>query len=69
MTDLDTLISDAKAYARKSGTSISTVSRKLFGDGTRINKISDGKATAWITTIERAKIRLKKLEAELESAQ
>ena len=65
MTDLQALIKDADAYAAKSGAAIATVSRKLFGDGTRIGKIREGRASALSSTVQRARDRLSALEADL----
>lgn len=68
MTDLDLLIADAEAYAKKAGLSIATISRKLFGDGTRIGKMKSGEASALSRTIKTARIRLSQMEASRESA-
>ena len=63
MTELDSLIADAEAYAMKAGRSISTVSRQLFGDGTRIAKMKAGEASALSRTVEKARRKLEELEA------
>ena len=68
MTDLDILIADAEAYAKKAGLSIATVSRKLFGDGTRIAKMKAGDASALSRTIKRAREKLDGMEASQEAA-
>lgn len=65
MTDLDRLIADAETYADKAGLSISTVSRQLFGDGTRIRKMKAGQTSALSRTIERAGKKLRTLNAAL----
>lgn len=58
MTELDELIADAEAFAAANNISISTLSRKLFGDGTRIHKIKTENATATFRVVKRARERL-----------
>lgn len=61
MTELERLIADAEAYANTAGLSISTVSRKLFGDGTRIHKMKAGQGSALASTINRAREKLSEM--------
>lgn len=64
MTDLERLLEDAGQFANETGRSISTVSKRLLGDGTRIGKIQRGEATAYASTIGRAIQRLEEWRRE-----
>ena len=42
MTDIATLLSRIDAHIAKTGAARSTISRKLFGNGTRLDQITGG---------------------------
>ena len=62
MSEIDSLITRAKAASDKSGLSISTVSRKLFNDGKAIARLEAG-GQCTLKTLETARARLAELEA------
>lgn len=67
MTELDTLLSDMAAFAKASGLSTSTLSRKLLGDGTRYDKLVEKSVGINLRTLERAKIQLDTMRKEQSS--
>lgn len=62
------LITRAERYAKKSGLSLTTVSRKILNDGSRLHDLKAG-SRIWPETLQSACARLVQLEAELEGAQ
>ncbi len=62
MSEIDALISRARAAADKTGLSISTVSRKLFNDGKAIARLEAG-GQCTLRTLETARARLSELES------
>ena len=62
MSEIDSLITRAKAASDKSGLSISTVSRKLFNDGKAIARLEAG-GQCTLKTLETARARLAELES------
>lgn len=63
MTDVDTLVARARAYAEKSGLALSTVSRRLLGNGVRLDELESG-GSLRVDTLERARSLLDELERE-----
>jgi len=61
MSDIQTLLDRANAYAEKSGASLSTVSRKLLNDGKGLTRLSEG-GQVTEKTLRRAFDRLDTLE-------
>lgn len=61
MTDIQSLISRIDAVALNTGASRSTLSRKLFGSGKRIEYLESG-GTLTLTTYQRALEMLDELE-------
>lgn len=62
MTETQQLIARIDALATRIGTSQSTLSRKLFGNGKRIDEIKAG-GSLTLTTYQRALDRLAEIEA------
>ncbi len=62
MSEIDTLISRARAAADLTGLSLSTVSRKLFNDGKAIARLEAG-GQCTLRTLETARARLSEMEA------
>ena len=62
MSDLDALLNDAEAFAKSQGLSVATISRKLFGDGTRIRKMREKKAGVTFARMEKARKTLTELQ-------
>ena len=60
------LLHRAKAFAQRSGLSLSTVSRKLFNDGKKLDLIERG-GSLTIATLEQVTARLAALEKSLPS--
>jgi hypothetical protein len=61
MSEIETLLVRARAYAVQSRLSLSTVSRKLLGNGKRLNELDSGKSLR-VDTLRRAHERLDELE-------
>lgn len=61
MDDTQKLIARVDALARRTGTSTSTLSRKLFGNGKRLDEIKAG-GSLTMTTYQRAISTLRDLE-------
>ncbi|MFN2259227.1 MAG: NAD(+) synthase [Parasphingopyxis sp.] len=66
MTDLDALLARIDAYIAKSGAARSTVSRKLFGNGNRLDEIAGG-SSATARKIEEVSLTLDTLESALDA--
>jgi len=64
MSDLDTLLSDMADFAKASGQSTATLSRKLLGDGTRYDKLLEKSVGINLRTLERAKAKLDAMRKE-----
>lgn len=62
MDEITDLIRRADAYASRSGLKPSTVSRKLLGNGIRLNELRNGKSLR-VDTLENAKRELARLES------
>jgi hypothetical protein len=62
MSEIEQFIARADAYCRRSGLSRSTVSRKLLGNGIRLDELHAGKSLR-VDTLEKAKQLLDGLEA------
>jgi hypothetical protein len=62
MGEVSELIQRADAYAARAGLGTSTVSRKLLGNGVRLDELRRG-GSLTVATLERAKQRLSDLEA------
>ncbi len=62
MSEIDTLITRARAAADLTGLSLSTVSRKLFNDGKAIARLEAG-GQCTLRTLETARARLSEMEA------
>lgn len=63
MSEVEVLVERAHAHAERTGLSLSTVSRKLLGNGTRLGELASGKSLR-VDTLERAKALLDGLEAD-----
>lgn len=63
MVELHEVISRARAYAVRSGKSPATVSRILFGNGTRLEQIESGKSSLRVDTLQKVQEKLTDLEA------
>ena len=61
MTDITTLLTRIDAHIAKTGAARSTVSKKLFGGGTRLDQIASG-ANVTYRVINVASEKLKQLE-------
>jgi len=61
MSEIQTLIAQARSAADRSGLSVSTISRKLFNDGKAIARLEAG-GQCTIKTLETARARLAELE-------
>lgn len=61
MTEVEQFIARARAYCASRNVSRSTLSRKLLGNGVRLNELEAG-ASLRVDTFERAKQRLSELE-------
>lgn len=61
MTEIQQLVTRFDALAEKTGASASTLSRKLFGNGTRIDEIRAG-GSVTMTTFARVVAALDELE-------
>lgn len=64
MSDLDTLLTDMAAFAKASGLSTATLSRKLLGDGTRYDKLLNKSVGINLRTLERAREKLDVMRKE-----
>ena len=58
MTELDTLLCDIRTYCRIADRSTGTVSRLLFGDGTRFDKLCNENVTVTARVQKRARKQL-----------
>lgn len=65
--EIGPLIERVKRYAKDRGIAASTASFHVFGDGTRLSLLEDGK-TVTVKTAKAAWERLNELEAQAESA-
>ncbi len=63
MSEIETLLTRAKAAAESTGLTLSTVSRKLFNDGKTLARLEAG-GQCTLKTLETARARLAELEAE-----
>lgn len=61
MTDVEQFIARAYAFCKKRDVSPSTLSRKLLGNGMRLDELKSGKSLR-VDTFEEAKRRLSALE-------
>lgn len=62
MVELDELITRARAYADSKGKSSKTVSRILFGSGSRLNQLASGKSSLRLDTLQKVHQKLAQLE-------
>lgn len=62
MSEIQNLVKRVEALATLTGASPSTLSRKLFGNGKRIDQIKAG-GSLTLATLERAKVSLSAMEA------
>jgi len=62
MADISDIIRRARAHAVARECSLSTVSRKLFGNGMRLEQIESGQTSIRVDILERASERLAVLE-------
>lgn len=62
MADITDIIQRARAYAEKKDRSIATISRKLFGNGNRLEEIASGATSLRLDVLERAAERLAEME-------
>lgn len=62
MPDIQQIIARAEAHIAKSGAARSTVSRKLFGNGNRLDEIATGKTSVTIRKLLQADETLTQLE-------
>ena len=65
MTQVRALISRVDRFVKRSGLAPSTVSRKVFLDGKRLDELKAGKSRMFSETVAEASKRLDELEAEL----
>jgi len=63
MTQISDFVTKAESFAKASGQSLSTVSRKLLNDGKGLARLKDG-GQCTLKTLERAQKKLRQLEAE-----
>jgi hypothetical protein len=61
MSDIPALVSRAHAYAKRSGLALTTVSRKLLGNGKRLGEIEAGKSLR-VDILQRAHERLDEMD-------
>lgn len=62
MDEVEALIRRAHAYAARTGTKPSTISRKLLGNGVRLSELEAGKSLR-VDTLQRAQATMTQLEA------
>lgn len=64
MTLTQTLVARAEAYCLEHGVALSTLSRKVFGDGKIFPKLADGNGSITVERYEHAIRQLDALEAK-----
>ena len=64
MTTISEFVARAEKYARESGQSLSTLSRKLLNDGKGLSRLKDG-GQCTLKTLETAQAKLEALESDV----
>lgn len=68
MTDIEQFIARARAYCASRNVRPSTLSRKLLGNGVRLDELANGKSLR-VDTFERAKTLLSEMERDTPPAE
>ena len=63
MEQVEALLSRARSYAKRTGLTKTTISRKLLGNGKRLGELEAGKSLR-VDTLQRANELLDQLEAD-----